>query len=183
MKTALIINGAEVHELPHASGKLNTLLFDALKKELGASHNILSTTIMNGYDVAEEQRKYLQADLIIFQFPVFWFGAPSSLKRYIDDLYMPGVFFGHGEAYGRGGLLTTKRYMLSTTWNAKASDFNTAAGFLSTRTVDDVLVAFHLAQQYIGMQPMPTFSEHSVIRNADPEGAVRRLQEHVRKHV
>lgn len=181
MPTALIINGAEAR-MPQASGRLNALLCETFQQELSPSHTILTTVIEDGYDIATEQRKFLQADLIIFQAPVFWFAVPASLKRYIDDIYAHGVFFGRSEQYGRGGLLSGKRYMLSTTWNAHQGDFSTAAGFLGERTVDDVFVAFHLTQQYVGLRQVASFSEHDVMRNPDPAGAVRRLQEHLKRY-
>lgn len=73
--------------------------------------------------------------------------------------------------------------MLSTTWNAKASDFESDLTILGRRTPDDMLLAFHITQQYVGMEQVASFSEHDVVRNADPESAMRRLRDHLDHHV
>jgi NADPH dehydrogenase (quinone) len=181
-KTALIINGAEIHK-PAASGRLNTLLFETLQQELKLSHTVLTTVLQNGYDIAMEQQKFHKADLIIFQTPIFWFSLPSSFKRYVDEVYKYGIFFGPSSQYGRGGLLTGKTYFLSSTWNAKSTDFGLASGFLGERTPDDLLVSFHLTQQYIGLQQLASFSEYDVVAKPDPDGAVKRLQQHLQKYI
>jgi len=181
-KAALLINAAEIHK-PAASGYLNTILFETLQQELAATHTVLTTVVKDGYDVAAEQQKFMEADLIVFQTPVFWFALPSNMKRYIDEVYKYGVFFGSTTQYGRGGLLTGKRYLLSSTWNAKSSDFGVTSGFLGERTPDDVLLAFHLTQQYVGLQQLASFSEYDVVQKPDVDGAVYRLQLHLRKYV
>ena len=35
-------------------------------------------------DIATEQAKLMRADLVIFQFPVWWFGMPAILKGWAD---------------------------------------------------------------------------------------------------
>jgi NADPH dehydrogenase (quinone) len=165
-KTALIINGAEIRN-PAALGRLNTLLFETMQHELSASHSILTTEVRSGYDIAAEQCKFLQADLVVFQTPAFWFSLPSIFKRYIDDVYSYGVFFGRTGEYGRGGLLKGKRYMLSMTWNAKSTDFDSASGFLGRRTPDEIMLAFHLTQRYIGLHQLVSFSEFDVVQSPD----------------
>ena len=81
------------------------------------------------WDVQEEIDKFVWADDIIFQFPVYWFCVHWGMKKYIDEVYMIGrgrIFAGDGRTRsdaakqcGSGGLLAPRRYMLSTTWNAK----------------------------------------------------------------
>lgn len=182
MPTALLINGAEIHQ-PVATGKLNSLLFKTAKEALSSSHAVLTTEVLKDYDVAAEQGKFQQADLVIFQTPIFWFGLPSTLKKYIDDVYTYGVFFGPATHYGRGGLLTGKRYMLSTTWNASEADFNDKQSVIGNLTPDELLRAFHLTQEYVGMSQLASFSEHDVVRNPNPGGAVQRLRQHLDRHI
>jgi modulator of drug activity B len=43
------------------------------------------THIDAGYDVAEEVAKFLWADVIIYQMPGWWMGAPWTVKKYIDE--------------------------------------------------------------------------------------------------
>lgn len=47
-------------------------------------------------DVAEEHRKLFQADLIIFQFPIWWGTMPAILKGWVDRVFTPGIIYGRG---------------------------------------------------------------------------------------
>ncbi|MEM9146083.1 MAG: NAD(P)H-dependent oxidoreductase [Pseudomonadota bacterium] len=59
-------------------------------------------------DVSAEQTRLLEADVILFQFPLFWYSAPSLLKEWID------LVLEHGFAYGAGGdRLAGKTMMLA----------------------------------------------------------------------
>ncbi|MEM1411114.1 MAG: NAD(P)H-dependent oxidoreductase [Pseudomonadota bacterium] len=61
-------------------------------------------------DVDREQRRLLEHDVFLFQFPVFWYSTPSILKEWQD------LVLEHGFAYGSGGdKLTGKRLMLAVT--------------------------------------------------------------------
>lgn len=182
MSTILIVNGAEPRE-PMAASRLSQHLADAARDELEPSMKVLTTNVQAGYDVALEQGKFMEADVVMFQFPVFWFATPPTLKKYVDDVYEYGRFFGPGPAYGRGGLLGGRDYLISTTWNAAVEDFETGQSIIAGRSVDDVLSAFHLTQQYVGLKPLPSFSEHKVVSQPDPQGAAHRLRAHLRAHV
>lgn len=61
-------------------------------------------------DVSAEQERILSADIIIFQFPVFWYSTPSIIKDWQD------LVLQHGFAYGAGGdRLSGKVMMLAVT--------------------------------------------------------------------
>lgn len=61
-------------------------------------------------DVDAEQRRLLDHDVMVFQFPVFWYSTPSILKEWQD------LVLEHGFAYGAGGdRLQGKRMMLAIT--------------------------------------------------------------------
>lgn len=55
-------------------------------------------------DIMLEIRKVLDADLIVFTFPVFWFSVPAILKGWIDRVFISGPFYGGRRIYGHGGL-------------------------------------------------------------------------------
>ncbi len=61
-------------------------------------------------DVDREQRRLLDHDVMLFQFPVFWYSTPSLVKEWQD------LVLEHGFAYGSGGdALAGKRLMLAVT--------------------------------------------------------------------
>lgn len=59
-------------------------------------------------DVDREQRRLLGHEVILFQFPLFWYSTPSLIKEWQD------LVLEHGFAYGEGGdQLTGKIIMLA----------------------------------------------------------------------
>ena len=68
-------------------------------------------------DIALEIEKIKRCDLMILQFPLYWFSVPAILKGWIDRVFVPGFAFGGGAWYDRGGLVG-KRAMLSMTMAA-----------------------------------------------------------------
>lgn len=56
----------------------------------------------------------LWCDLLILQFPLWWFSAPAILKGWIDRVLVKGVAYGGGRWYDRGGF-TGRRALLSIT--------------------------------------------------------------------
>lgn len=61
-------------------------------------------------DVDREQTRLLDHDVILFQFPLYWYSTPSLLKEW-EDLVLE-----HGFAYGSGGdKLAGKTLMLALT--------------------------------------------------------------------
>ena len=65
-------------------------------------------------DVAREQAKVMDADLLILQFPVWWFSMPAILKGWVDRVLSRGFAYASGHKYDTG-LLKGKRAMLSLT--------------------------------------------------------------------
>jgi glutathione-regulated potassium-efflux system ancillary protein KefG len=61
-------------------------------------------------DIDLEQERLLEHDVILFQFPMFWYSTPSLIKEW-EDLVLE-----HGFAYGSGGTaLAGKTLMLAVT--------------------------------------------------------------------
>lgn len=48
-------------------------------------------------DIAQEQDKLRWADVLILQFPLWWFSMPAILKGWIDRVYACGFAYGVGE--------------------------------------------------------------------------------------
>ena len=65
-------------------------------------------------DIAAEQAKLTRADLVIFQFPVWWFGMPAILKGWADRVFARGFAYLPGRKYDTG-MFKGKRAMLAAT--------------------------------------------------------------------
>lgn len=55
-------------------------------------------------DVAAEQEKVLWADVVVFQFPLWWFGPPAILKGWVDRVFARGFAYLSGRKYDTGML-------------------------------------------------------------------------------
>lgn len=53
-------------------------------------------------DIAAEVEKLKRADLLIFQFPIWWFGMPGILKGWADRVFARGFAYMFGRKYDTG---------------------------------------------------------------------------------
>ncbi len=53
-------------------------------------------------DVRAEQAKVAAADVVLFHFPVWWFGMPAILKGWVDRVFSRGFAYSAGRKYERG---------------------------------------------------------------------------------
>jgi NAD(P)H dehydrogenase (quinone) len=65
-------------------------------------------------DLEAEIRKVEWSDLMIWQFPLWWFGLPGMLKGWVDRVFAMGRTYGGNRIY-QGGVFRGKRAMLSLT--------------------------------------------------------------------
>lgn len=72
--------------------------------------------------IQQEQEKLVWADLLILQFPFFWFSIPAVLKGWIERVLTAGFAYGGGRKYDTGGL-NGRRGMLSLTTGTPASTY------------------------------------------------------------
>ncbi|MGV9802837.1 NAD(P)H-dependent oxidoreductase [Mycobacterium sp. NPDC003449] len=71
-------------------------------------------------DVAAEQQKLRDADALVIQFPLWWYGMPAILKGWFDRVFVSGFAFGSDPDTGRRmrfeqGPFTGKRALVVTT--------------------------------------------------------------------
>lgn len=192
MKNALLINGHQRYE-GFAEGKLNHILCETIMEFLtGKGYDVKTTVVESGYDVGEEHQKYSWADFVIVQTPVYWMSVPYLFKKYIDEVFTSavGVTLWNDDGrtrtdpskkYGSGGLMHGRRYMISTTWNAPKEAFEDPDQFFEGKNVDDVFLWLHKNFQFCGMEAIPSFSCHDVLKNAEVENDLERLRQHLTK--
>lgn len=179
MKTILIILGKETSEF--AKGDYNKGLFESAIEFLGDKYEVLTTDIESGYKVKEEIEKYKKADAVIYQYPIYWFMPPSSLKKYMDEVFEYGEFFHFTEGpYGTGGLMKNKKFMISTTWNAPESAFE-EGGFYYGFSPEDIQIAMRKSNTFCGMEELKHFSCHDIVKTPDFEKDKKRYIDHLKK--
>ena len=121
MKKILLLNGGK--QFAHSDGRYNATLHDAAVAFLDrAGCDVKTTFIDGGYDIEEEVQKFLWADVVIYQMPGWWMGAPWTVKKYLDEVFTAGhgsLYANDGrtradasQKYGSGGLIQGKQYPL-----------------------------------------------------------------------
>ncbi len=73
-------------------------------------------TEKNGFseEIETEIGKVEWCDLMIWQFPLWWFGLPAALKGWVDRVFAMGRAYGGGRIY-ESGVFRGKRALLSLT--------------------------------------------------------------------
>ncbi len=73
-----------------------------LKYALEQRHGFKSGSLSP--DIAREVDRLLEADVVVFTFPIFWFSVPAILKGWIDRVFLSGPVYGGRRIYDCGGL-------------------------------------------------------------------------------
>lgn len=138
-------------------------------------------------DVKAEQEKLLWADVLILQFPLWWYNMPAILKGWVDRVYAYGFAYGVGEhsdehwgdRFGEG-TMAGKRAMLIVTTGGWEEHYS-ARGV--NGPIDDLLFPInHGILYYPGYDVLPPFVAYRVDR-LDEVGFARvaeRLRERMR---
>lgn len=95
-------------------------------------------------DAKKEQQRLEPAELIIFQYPFWWYGAPSLMHRYLEQVFL------HGWAYGSAGkALAGKSLVLSFTAGASRDDYQPNSGV--GHTIEQFLTGMMTTAAFTGM--------------------------------
>jgi NAD(P)H dehydrogenase (quinone) len=62
-------------------------------------------------DIQAELDKLMAADLLILNFPIYWFSEPAILKGWIDRVLVSGLCYGGKRIYDQGGLVGKKAFV------------------------------------------------------------------------
>ena len=190
MRNILLVNGHQRYE-GFAEGKLNQTLTETASDVLSnLGYEVKTTIVDSGYNIEEEHDKYAWADVVVVQTPVYWMSVPYLLKKYIDEVYTSAVgkvLWGDdgrtrkdpSRKYGSGGTMQGKKYMISTTWNAPKEAFDDPDQFFQGKDVDDGFLWLHKNFEFFGMEALPSFSCHDVLKNSRIEDDVKQFEEHL----
>jgi putative NADPH-quinone reductase len=72
--------------------------------------------------IAAEQEKVAWCDLMIWQFPLWWFSVPAILKGWVDRVFAMGKSYNNGQTY-ENGVYTGKKALLSITTGGAKNDY------------------------------------------------------------
>lgn len=159
---------------------------DARLKPVAASKEAFETETLTA-DVEAEIEKLLWADMLILQFPLWWFSMPAILKGWVDRVFAYGFAYGVGEhsdrrwgdRYGEG-TLAGRRAMLIVTAGGWEDHYSPRG---INGPIDDLLFPInHGILYYPGYDVLPPFVAYQV-DTLDETGFARvaeRLRERMR---
>jgi NAD(P)H dehydrogenase (quinone) len=129
-------------------------------------------------DVAREMEKLIRADMLLLQFPLWWYSLPAILKGWIDRVFAMGFAYDAGRAH-ESGPIQGKRAMVAVTTGGPSTSFGVGA---FSPPIDDVL--FHIQYgmlHFAGMQVLPPFIAYGAARIDDAQRAalLDRFGEHL----
>ena len=132
---------------PNASNSVfNKYLVDINKKCPDFCFHHLDKNRVNGYFDLEAEKKLLQeSKAIVWQFPIYWYNAPSSLRDWQDQVMSPIV-------YSANNFLKGKPVRVVFTAGAAAEHY-THEG-LNRYTADEMLIPFEMTANAAGMKWM-----------------------------
>lgn len=143
MKNVLVVSGHTNLEASVANKKI----LEVLAERLPDAEIVKLDRLYPDFriDVAAEQARLLKADVIVLQFPVFWYSAPSLLERWMEETFVHG--FSHGS---KGDKLAGKKLVLSFTTGAPEAVFakDGPVGF----ALDDFLACFKATARLCRME-------------------------------
>ena len=96
MKNILVVSGhTDLND-----SVANKLILETLPEQLpDAEFDFLDSLYPDfKIDVKAEQEKLIKADIIVLQFPVFWYSYPSLMHKWMEDVFVFGFSHGTGKA-------------------------------------------------------------------------------------
>ncbi|GLZ85900.1 NAD(P)H quinone oxidoreductase [Metapseudomonas resinovorans] len=105
-------------------------------------------------DIQRELDKLLWADLLILNFPLYWFSVPAILKGWIDRVLVSGVCYGGKRFYDQGGL-AGKKALVTLTLGGREHMFGEGAIHGPLEDMLRPLLRGTLA--YVGLDVLPPF--------------------------
>lgn len=123
-------------------------------------------------DIGVELEKLRRADLLIFNFPIYWFSMPAIMKGWLDRVLVSGVCYGGRRFYDRGGL-RGKKAMLTLTTGGR--EHMLTEGGIHGPINEMLLPILRGTLAYVGLTVLPPFVGYHV-PYLKPEGRAAILE-------
>jgi NAD(P)H dehydrogenase (quinone) len=139
---------------------------DYLKLQLEEIH----ATGSNGFneDIENEMAKMEACDLMIWQFPLWWFSVPAILKGWVDRVFAMGRIYDHEHVF-ENGKLKGKKVMLSLTVGGDEFMYE-KNGFLGD--INSILRPIHRGiLQFVGFDVLEPHISYAPVRMSNDERA------------
>lgn len=113
-------------------------------------------------DAGTEQAMLLEHEVVVFQHPMHWYGAPAIVKEWQDTVLEPGW------AYGEGGDRLSGRYFMQAV-TAGGAENSYRRGGKANFTIAELLRPFEQMARYCGMVCLPPWVAYGAGTISDAE--------------
>ena len=142
MTKILVVSG---HTDLQGNSFANKIILSRLEEIMPAEYVYLDSEYPSWkFDIQREQDRLRNADVIVLQFPFFWYGVPSLMHKWMEEVFVHG--FSHGS---KGKALTGKKLVVSFTSGAPEEMYT--AGGVQGYPVDDFLIPLKQFAKACGM--------------------------------
>lgn len=132
-------------------------------------------------NVKMEQEQLLEHDAVILQFPFYWFGTPPLLKKWLDEVLLPGFAYGRNEEDRK---LSGKRFGFAISAGIKKKDYRREGRY--HYTVEELLSPLAATVSYIDAKyvaPFVLYGAEYDPTNPDIEDISQEVDESARAYI
>lgn len=137
-----------VEKPDHYRARKDPGCFSALAEQRHASE-----TAALPADIQREITRLERADLVVFQFPLWWHAQPAMLKGWFDRVFVSGGLYSSAMRYDRG-YFRGKRAICSVTTGAPETAFGPGG---RGGDIECLLWPIHYSLHYMGFAVLPAF--------------------------
>jgi NAD(P)H dehydrogenase (quinone) len=112
-------------------------------------------------DLVREQKRFLEADLVVWLFPIWWGGMPAIMKGWFDRVLAFGFAYADGKRYDTG-FFPEKRGLLCLSTGGTRERFSDSGVYGDIKTV--LWPPQRLMLEYLGMQTLEPFIAYGAPR-------------------
>lgn len=139
----------------------NSTFFKYQKEQVNAFENNLFV-----FDLKLEMEKLEWCDILIFNFPLWWFGLPAILKGWVDRVFAMGFAYGNGKGVYEKGTFPEKSAFITMTTGGPETAYNGG----KNGDLETILFPIHHGIFYFtGMTVLPPFISFSPARKSTAE--------------
>lgn len=175
MKKILVISG---HPHIESDSLANKTIVGELRNNLpnATIHNLGELYPDYQFDIPKEQSLLMAHDVIVLQFPMFWYSVPSLLQKWLEDVFVFG--FSHGIG---GDKLKGKKLVISVTTGAPKEAYSSQG--IMGHTVEEFLYPIEGIATLTQMQLIPPVYLNGVSYSArTDEETTRQMTEKIKTY-
>jgi len=158
MSNNLVVFGHPQFEISRA----NSCFLSALRSSDCHLHLLEKSHNNYEFDVTHEQQLLMEHNRIVLVFPLYWYSVPALMKKWLDDVLLPGF------AYARGGdKLAGKEFLVVTTVGAPVEGYR--AGGFNNYKLDELLRPLQQTVAYVKGVYLPALALYESVFLTDDE--------------